>query len=601
MLRRVKKGSSVLVILALLFMVMLIPKQTVKATPPGFWIDPGNYTYYWYNSYTGCDYLGNTGTASDPYEIYTEQDLAGLSYYSNVSTAMGGTNFSGKYIQIMVPDLDLGAYEWTPIGRDRLFYGNVMGNDVTIRNVFIGGLGQSQNYSVMGFFGSMYGSAVQIHLSGIRYSTETSKYVGGFAARAGGWIKDCHVQGDIKTANAPLYVLGGFIGDGNRMRHVGISDADVHIYAENIREYTYLGGFAARCKGEFYRCSTSNTIEVLRSQFNCVAGLLGDGYNEITITECNCSRDMMVMNDSYVENLGGCIGKGALTVRETYSYGTINCMDSCMGMVGGMVSNDTCGSNYNFCGTENTIHTSNTICKIVGGFVGYGVNATHANCKVGTRIEMERGYFTGGYGGRVETSRMNQCYSHPRIHIDASVDSSLSACTGGFIGSGISNIVEKCLATGGIEVSDLFHVGGFYGWVENGYTATCYSITKIAAENECNVGGFAGYYDGEEIGGCYCTGDIAAASSSFLGGAIGFGTGNDRTNGLVWNKDSLQIVDGIPRPAGYNIDIGNGMYYPGVIGMSDSDMQSYVLVNFLNSLGYYSGWNISSYGGYPYF
>lgn len=103
------------------------------------WIDPGNYTRGWFDVVTGRDIYGNEGTKEDPYEIKNAKDLAGLSYYSNiVATDSATTDFGGKYIDIKAKKLDLSEHYWYPIGSAQDFKGNIEGNGITLRNVYIG-------------------------------------------------------------------------------------------------------------------------------------------------------------------------------------------------------------------------------------------------------------------------------------------------------------------------------------------------------------------------------------------------------------------------------------------------------------------------------
>ncbi len=161
--------------------------------------------------------LSGTGTAGDPYQISTAEDLNSMRCY------LGAAN-SGKYFKLM-NDIDLTAYlasggdgfalwgssGWDPIGVDNplyKFYGQVDGNNRKITGLQI----NRGSTSTVGLFGctgagsSLKNIGVEIDPAGfVRGSTP----VGGLVATNAGSVSYCYTTGTIISISG---IAGGLIG-----------------------------------------------------------------------------------------------------------------------------------------------------------------------------------------------------------------------------------------------------------------------------------------------------------------------------------------------------------------------------------------------------
>lgn len=94
-----------------------------------------------WSDYRAENFVGGDGSAEDPYQIATAEQLALLAYLINNNN----TNFSyrDKHFSITA-DISLdktdqnGKVDWVPIGNSLTFYGTVRGNGHTISGMTIG-------------------------------------------------------------------------------------------------------------------------------------------------------------------------------------------------------------------------------------------------------------------------------------------------------------------------------------------------------------------------------------------------------------------------------------------------------------------------------
>ena len=120
--------------------------NSVSTTATGDW-----------NSYYASSYAGGSGTSSSPYLISTPEQLARMSYRTNLGYE------TGSYFKLTT-DIDISAHYWTPIGAKKYFTGNFDGDDYCIigMNINTGTALSASGVSVFygaGLFGTLYGSA----------------------------------------------------------------------------------------------------------------------------------------------------------------------------------------------------------------------------------------------------------------------------------------------------------------------------------------------------------------------------------------------------------------------------------------------------------
>ena len=328
------------------------------------WIDPGNYTRGWFDVVTGRDIYGNEGTKEDPYEIKNAKDLAGLSYYSNiVATDSATTDFGGKYIDIKAKKLDLSEHYWYPIGSAQDFKGNIEGNGITLRNVYIGSAEKYETCGRVGFFGSIYGDVKNISIkNSIIYSNSSN--AGGFAAIwNGGNIENCSVEGQMYQIASSSNV-GGFIGyHTNANYSVKNCYAKVPVTAPNI-ESSSVGGFVGNTNTAttYSHCYATGDVSLK-------TGNLGGfvGYSNVsTFDNCTATGNVVSGGSSCV---GGFIGRCDNGIQK--ECGATGNVSSVGGYVAGFSGYIRIDSVYNSYALGNVSGGNSTY---AAGFIAYAWN-----------------------------------------------------------------------------------------------------------------------------------------------------------------------------------------------------------------------------------
>ncbi len=195
----------------------------------------------------GDGFGGGSGTADDPYLIYTAEQLAYLAYYTNSGNTTYGIHFK------LMANIDLAGLEWTPIGTSTqtndvstAFRGVFDGNHFVVKNVSI------SNYSShdVGFFGIIYYATVKnLGVEDIDYTLSSASRMGGFCgAIQKSTIESCYVTGSLElssSATGGTLGVGGFIGDMYGENCViKNSYANCDIINRTTGDNVFVGGFA---------------------------------------------------------------------------------------------------------------------------------------------------------------------------------------------------------------------------------------------------------------------------------------------------------------------------------------------------------------------
>lgn len=380
------------------------------------WIDPGNYTRGWFDVVTGRDIYGNEGTKEDPYEIKNAKDLAGLSYYSNiVATDSATTDFGGKYIDIKAKKLDLSEHYWYPIGSAQDFKGNIEGNGITLRNVYIGSAEKYETCGRVGFFGSIYGDVKNISIkNSIIYSNSSN--AGGFAAIwNGGNIENCSVEGQMYQIASSSNV-GGFIGyHTNAGFSVKNSYAKVSVTAPNI-ESSSVGGF------------------------------VGNTNTETTYSHCYATGDVSIQTG----NLGGFVG-----------YSNVSTFDNCIATGNVASGGSSCAGGFigrcddgiqKECGATGNV---SSVGGYVAGFSGYIRSASVYNSYALGNISSGNNSYAAGFIAYA-WNNYKPGYSSSGCWYAYSEEQN-------FQWYGVTMNIENCYSVGSIKAGTSSTVAGFFG------------------------------------------------------------------------------------------------------------------------------------------
>ena len=486
------------------------------------------------------DFAGGSGTAADPYQIATADQL------NNVR------NYLDKHF-ILVNDIDLSAYGssydgdngWLPIGDatsspDNTFQGFFNGNGYTIEYLYI-----NRNDDI-GLFGAIYGASIEnVKLHGVEITG--SNYVGGLVGYS------------VNATITNSYVTG------------------------TVQGYDYVGGLVGN----------SNTITITKSYVSgtvqgrtSVGGLVGRSTN---INISNSYTDAYVSGNNEVGGLVGINNGGNITY--TYATGAVNGSVD----VGGLVGSNSGTVDYSYYDSQTTGQDDDTgkgVPKTTAEmkqqvtFVGWDFTATWAIIEHETYPYLqwqqmaEPGNFAGG-AGTVEdpyqiatADQLNNVRNYLHGHfimvndIDLTVygashdggkgwlpigdvtNSPDNTFQGSFNGNGytISNLyinrpdedriglfgyVIEADITGvkllGVNVRGNERVGGLVGRIHSG-TISDSSVTGTVDGNNF-VGGLVGELENSNISKSCAMGTVIGRNynSSYIGGLVGYSINSNIT------------------------------------------------------------------------
>ena len=258
---------------------------------------------------------GGSGTAEDPWQIATAEQLAAFAASVNDGSQSG---YAGQAI-VLTQDIDLSGVEWTPIGNmndmegyTTLFLGSFDGQGHTVSNLtyetdaFICGAG---------LFGISVGEIKNVNMANaIVICTEgTSQAIAALVGYNMGSVSGCSVSGARVTGNACVGgVIGGNMGS---VTNCAISDAVVTVIGDNdfseglvqcdIAECGGLiigGGFGGTIDG----CTASGTVQAEGVEPVGLGGI--GGCLEMMDSVANCTADVTIVSAQGGHAIGGLCG-----------------------------------------------------------------------------------------------------------------------------------------------------------------------------------------------------------------------------------------------------------------------------------------------------
>ena len=327
--------------------------------------EPTDTSLYWTDeSVIGEELLASgftkgTGTAEDPYQISTAQELAYLSYtvYNN-----SGYNYSNVYFK-QTADIDLSQYYWQPIGikydrsgtiKSAYFSGNYDGGNFQITGIFTKS-GSSNAYSYQGLFGYIYAQNYNITLKNIN-------------------IKDSNIQG--------YQYVGGIIGYGYKIASKAISITNSSLVNSKINAtYIYAGGIAGKLDSSSAKSPGSITIKNCYNSStikgsSAVGGIIGEGVNSSpsavqgssysgVLSIVNCFNTEGIESSGNAGGIAGRIASGRISIYNNFNIGKIKGSSNVGGILGSGYSSSSSTVSYNY-NLGNVVGT-----YYVGGIIGY--------------------------------------------------------------------------------------------------------------------------------------------------------------------------------------------------------------------------------------
>ena len=400
---------------------------------------------------TRAQYGGGSGTAEEPYLIYTAEQM----------NAIGAdANDWDKHFKLMA-DIDLSGYTGTDFniignGLFPAFSGVFDGNGHTISNFTYSSTGET----CIGIFGYVLDPNTRI----INVGMIDPNVNGGTAAGVGslaGWIDlgtvtNCYVSGGSVTGKQ---LVGGLIGSGTII--TDCYAVDVHVLAEG-----YAGGLAGSNDGSIINCfATGNVTGSYR-----VGGLVGGNIGSI-VDSCS---DASVDGQDAVGGLVGYNYKGI--VSNCYSTASVTGKNSVGGLVG-----ENRGSVIN-CYCSCTLDAQDQ----VGGLVGINdgiITASYSSASVQGRV------IVGGLVGENSSGEITNCYTEGDVvgnsYVGGLVGSN-SAVYGGHVVILYVGTIRHCYSAA--AVSGDWDIGGFVGRNEEDWLYDCFWDIEASGQTTSDGG-----------------------------------------------------------------------------------------------------------------
>jgi hypothetical protein len=419
-------------------------------------------------------YGGGTGTETDPYLIYTTEQLNQIGLTScdwdrqfklmadiDLSELVGTTfnaigYYSTHYNDDNIPftglldgnGMAISNFCYTSESADNLGLIRYLAGNGCVRDLRLidpnveGGTGRHVG-SLVGFMSG--GELINCRVQGGHASGDQE--VGGLVGRIEGTATGCHFEGTVSGR----YIVGGLAGVG-----CTITDCSTNV---QLTGGSTVGGVVGMNYGRYLaNCRSEGTV----SGDGGVGGLVGsNGYTDGFTIDCNSSA-----NVSGQGSTGGLAGMNWGIIINCSANGNVSGGD----YVGGLVSRN-----------SGTITASHTTGHVVGGYAVGGLVAQ--NSKI-----------------------ISTCYS--------TADVSGRDCVGGLTGYNKSTITS-CYSLG--RVTGRKQIGGLVGennW--DGLIVNCYSNSNVDGND--SVGGLVGF-NSASISNTYAAGTVAG--TTYVGGLIG--------------------------------------------------------------------------------
>ena len=278
-------------------------------------------------------YDGGNGTAEDPYQIATPQQLALLAQQTNDGT--GGDAYYLLTDDICLnASLEMWTFNWKPIGRVTdstiaYFRGHFDGNEKTVSKLYYLSTELMMD-PVVGLFGCTDGAEiVNVNLSDCRLTG--GEYAGGLVGYAGSTdISNCSVQNSQITTTGG--VAGGIVG------YAGMPFG-IHETNENVSKITNCkielvtvessvdaGGIVGKINDDAYyaRCLVSNCVTYNEQYYHIKGSVAGGIVGEMRFgTIEGCASRSIVDGEGQVSNVcaGGIAGSihGSSVIANSYN------------------------------------------------------------------------------------------------------------------------------------------------------------------------------------------------------------------------------------------------------------------------------------------
>ncbi len=301
------------------------------------------------------DGLKGSGTVTDPYQIWTAEDL-------------GGVCENDPSCYILMQDIDLKGADWRPIGYWDWypFIGYFDGNGHVIKNFYVGGAGRdSWDTSAGGLFGFVEGRIENLGIENITSSSDLYEMPSfadknnrkgiNFAGRAGGLAGVANAPAEIINC----YYIGPVQGVGGSGGLIGMAYPGTIIEnccaIGNVNGATYFD-FVWDNGALDSQIVFNKTMETIKWAVPNLVGMIGGALFGDWITAINSTADFLtgfpfeiLLNtdkdvDGRTNTVGGIVGSNVGgTIRNSYASVKLDTVDTVIGKQRGGIAGKNVG------------------------------------------------------------------------------------------------------------------------------------------------------------------------------------------------------------------------------------------------------------------
>lgn len=531
--------------------------------------------------------LKGSGTETDPYLLYTAQDMVAM---NSLLKADKTTYFK------MMADIDMAGINWVGGNQDSPYKQHIdfNGDSHTIKNLTFDTAGKYP-----GLVGVLSGRVANVTFEDPRVtSTKNAGVVCGFAGTSGtnpAIVENVIITGAVVTQNGSSHT--GLVFGHSNIASCGFTNITAAgiINQNGIGDSGFIGG-AQNIAATFTNCHASGTLTIKSdlsaadgAQNICSGGI--QGYDAGSEYE-GCTFNGTINGGRLCGGIVGYNKVAGISISDCHASATITSVKigGALGEVAGGIVGWVESGNVSKCSFEGSVTASG---KEVGGIVGHVKAGTISKCSVIGDINAG-GNNTGGIVGNFEAGRISECWYSGNLTVKDN--------SGGIAGAQSSTgattdvIIENCYTTGTITNNGSQKCGGIAGeCCKNSKIRNCFSTMNISGSGRV-FGNIAGRFNNNQWNGGQNTDFNMEVTNCIAAGSINStATGNYGSSGAVLGNCPVKVAHYTNCWRIYNFTY-NVEYATTGVGLVD---QGYTVTSFTDGTYQQSGYTTNS-NWYPY-